>query len=62
MTTKKLIELGAVLALTPGLAPAWRSLLWFFFIENFVVFTLQVFAPLGFNDGGTLYYWLRWRP
>ncbi len=52
---------GIVLVLTPDLAPAWRSLLWFFFIENFFILTLQVFVPLGFNDGGTVFYWLRHR-
>lgn len=50
-----------LLILTPDFAPAWRSLLWFIFIENFFVLTLQVLIPLGFNDGGTLYYWLRHR-
>lgn len=52
---------GIVLVLTPDLAPAWRSLLWFFFLENFFILTLQVFVPLGFNDGGTVFYWLRRR-
>jgi hypothetical protein len=33
----------------------------FFFLENLCVFTLQVFIPLSFNDGGTLLYWLRHR-
>jgi hypothetical protein len=37
----------------------WLAL--FFFLENFVVFTLEVFLPLGFNDGSTLLYWLRRR-
>ncbi len=35
----------------------WVAL--FFFLENLCVFTLQVFIPLSFNDGGTLLYWLR---
>lgn len=30
----------------------------FFFLENFVAFTLQVFLPLGFNDGATLWKWI----
>lgn len=30
----------------------------FFFLENFVAFTLQLFLPLGFNDGATLWKWL----
>ena len=37
----------------------WVAL--FFFLENLLVFTLQVFLPLGFNDGGTLLYWWRRR-
>jgi hypothetical protein len=52
---------GLLLILAPAPAPAWRSLLWFFFLENFVILTLQVFVPLGFNDGGTLWHWLRRR-
>lgn len=32
----------------------------FFFAENLFVFTLQALAPLGFNDGATLWrLWLR---
>ena len=31
------------------------------FSRNAVVFTLQAFIPLGFNDGATLWYWLRKR-
>jgi hypothetical protein len=38
--------------------PLWQWLAWFFFLENFVIMTLQVFLPLGFNDGATIYYWL----
>jgi hypothetical protein len=33
----------------------------FFLAENALVFTLQAFIPLGFNDGATLWYWLRKR-
>jgi hypothetical protein len=33
----------------------------FFLAENAIVFTLQAFIPLGFNDGSTLWYWLRKR-
>lgn len=47
------------LLLTPTVAPAWRWLAWFFFLDNFVLLTLQVFLPLGFNDGATIFYWLR---
>ncbi len=31
----------------------------FFFAENLLIFTLQAFIPLGFNDGATLWRWLR---
>jgi len=31
----------------------------FLFLENFVVFTLEIFLPLGFNDASTLLHWLR---
>lgn len=31
----------------------------FFLFENFVVFTLEVFVPLGFNDASTILHWLR---
>ena len=33
----------------------------FLFVENLLVFTLQAFIPLGFNDGSTLWHWLRRR-
>jgi hypothetical protein len=33
----------------------------FFFAENLIVFTLQAFIPLGFNDGSTLWRWWRRR-
>lgn len=39
----------------------WALVLWFFFLENFLVMTLQVFIPLGFNDGTTIRHWLRQR-
>jgi hypothetical protein len=45
-----------------ALRPAGGLLWWlalFFFLENLFVFTLQVFIPLSFNDGGTLLYWWR---
>ncbi len=35
---------------------AWLAA--FFFGENLLVFTLQAFIPLGFNDGATLWRWL----
>ncbi len=39
----------------------WSFVLWFFFLENLFVMTLQVFIPLGFNDGGTVWHWVRKR-
>ncbi len=44
-----------------SVAAVWEFVLWFFFLENFFVMTLQVFIPLGFNDGGTIWHWLRKR-
>ena len=52
---------GLWLWMTPDTAPAWRWLVWFFFLDNFVLLTLQVFLPLGFNDGATIFYWIRTR-
>ncbi len=37
----------------------WLAL--FFLFDNFVVFTLQVFLPLGFNDASTILHWSRAR-
>jgi hypothetical protein len=42
-------------------APVWQVVWWFFFLENLFVMTLQVFIPLGFNDGATIWHWLRKR-
>ena len=39
----------------------WAFVLWFFFLENLVVMTLQVFIPLGFNDGATVWRLVRKR-
>ncbi len=39
----------------------WVFVSWFFFLENFLVLTLQVFIPLWFNDGGTIWRWMRKR-
>lgn len=47
--------LAAARIARPGLA---RRLLWILCIENFVAFTLQMFVPLGFNDGSTLREWI----
>ncbi|MBI5651768.1 MAG: hypothetical protein HZC40_15195 [Chloroflexi bacterium] len=45
-----------VIALDPigGIA---RALAWFFLLENFFVFGLGAFLPLGFNDGSTILEW-----
>jgi hypothetical protein len=43
--------------------PLWREnwywLGWFIFLDNFIVYTLQVFLPVGFNDGSTILNELR---
>jgi hypothetical protein len=39
--------------------PWWLAL--FVTMDNLLTFTLQMFIPLGFNDGATLLYWLRRR-
>ena len=50
------------LLLTSSSADAlWSFVMWFFFLENLCVMTLQAFIPLGFNDGGTIWHWLRQR-
>ncbi len=48
------------------LLPLWRGN-WFWigmfaFVENLFVYTLQIFLPLGFNDGGTILKNLRRKP
>ena len=53
---------GAVIALllrNSGGLLWWLAL--FFFLDNFVVFTLGPFLPLGFTDGSTLLHWWRKR-
>lgn len=53
-----LSAVAGAIALTPrppGSVSYWLAL--FFFLENLFVFTLQALVPLGFNDGGTLWYW-----
>jgi hypothetical protein len=44
-----------------GADAMWSFVLWFFFLENLFVMTLQVFIPLGFNDGATIWRWMRKR-
>ncbi len=44
-----------------GAEAVWSFVLWFFFLENFFVMTLQVFIPVGFNDGATVWRWIRKR-
>lgn len=49
---------GALTAVAWGLAPGWLcGLLLFATLDNLLVFTLQAFIPLGFNDGSTLRHW-----
>ncbi len=50
-----------VLVTVRGADPMREFVAWFFFLENLVVMTLQVFIPLGFNDGGTIWRWIRKR-
>jgi hypothetical protein len=45
------------LLLSAGSSPWWVAL--FFFLDNFFVFTLGSFLPLGFTDGSTLLKWGR---
>lgn len=49
-----------MLVARPAGGPGWWLAI-FFFVENLLVFTLQAFIPLGFNDGATLWHWLRRR-
>ena len=39
----------------------WRWLALFFLADNLVIFTLQAAIPMGFNDGATLWRWMRRR-
>jgi hypothetical protein len=50
-----------ILMTVRGIDAVWSFVLWFFFLENLFVMTLQVFIPLGFNDGGTIWRWMRKR-
>jgi len=55
------IVAGALaLALRPSGGLAWWLAL-FVTVENIVVFGLQVFVPLGFNDASTILHWWRQR-
>jgi hypothetical protein len=46
-----------VLVLAAVQGTAWWWLMFFGFLDNLFVMTLQAFAPLGFNDGATLWKW-----
>ncbi len=50
-----------ILMTVRGADAVWDFVLWFFFLDNFFVMTLQVFIPLGFNDGATVWRWIRKR-
>ena len=53
---------GAVIPLllrNLGGMPFWLAV--FFFLDNFLVFALGPFLPLGFTDGSTLLHWWRKR-
>lgn len=47
------------LLLLPFWSGNWYWLGWFILLENVFVLTLQVFVPLSFNDGGTIWKNLR---
>jgi hypothetical protein len=51
------IAFGVLVLLTMQGTALWWLLL-FGFLENLFVMTLQAFAPLGFNDGATLWTWV----
>ncbi len=48
---------GIVLVALYPQAGILRWLALFFFVDNFFVFTLGAFMPLGFTDGSTLLHW-----
>jgi hypothetical protein len=50
------VILFLLLPLWPG---NWYWVAWFILLENIFLFTLQVFIPLSFNDGGTILQNLR---
>ena len=50
-----------LLAIIGSASPPVLFMAWFFFLENLIIFTLQAFVPLGFNDGSTIWHWLRQR-
>lgn len=50
-----------ILLTVRGADTVWAFVLWFFLLENLFVMTLQVFIPLGFNDGATIWRWMRQR-
>ena len=50
-----------VMRVISALSPLWSFVAWFFFLENLLLFTLQALIPLGFNDGGTIWHYLRQR-
>ena len=55
-----LVAGALALALHPSGGLAWWLAL-FVCVENIVVFGLQVFVPLGFNDASTVLHWWRQR-
>jgi hypothetical protein len=56
-----LIGFMIIFAFGSNTTAPWSFVLWFFILENLIVMTLQVFIPLGFNDGATIWRWLRAR-
>ena len=43
-----------LMRLTSGMSGAIPLIIQFLFYLNFFIYTLQVFVPLGFNDGSTI--------
>ena len=58
LTVVAYILLGAV---QMSGATTWQFVAWFFFLENLLVMTLQALIPLGFNDGATIWHYVRQR-
>jgi Zn-dependent protease len=51
------LAVGLLLIVFSNLATVPRTVAYFFFIDNLLVFTIGALIPLGFTDGGTLVKW-----
>ncbi len=56
-----LTVVALIMLLIAQAAVAGQFVAWFFFLENLLVMTLQALIPLGFNDGATIWHYLRQR-